>query len=352
MKTVLNLQKVPVKDRLMFLGPDLGLQRYDELKYPIFLDLWKKQRRYDWEPERIDLSKDRTDYQKLNPTQLSVFNKNIRFQTLTDSLLSRSILKMREYVSNPELEICMTKWAEMETVHSFSYTHIFKNVTSNATEFFDSIIEDVQIQKRLENIRNSYDKFFGETKDIKQMIFDSVLNTQAIERITFYCSFICSFYFGSQGIMEGNTKIIGEIARDENLHQAITLNILKNWKENEEEGFQKLVKENEDKIYEFYKLVVNNEKEWAEYLFSDGVLMGLNPTVLGNYSEYIANHGLYSMGYKKIFNTKTNPVSGWSDRYFNSGAVQEAPQETEKESYLLDAVSNDTNQTNWDDFKL
>lgn len=352
MKTVLNNKNVDVKDRIMFLGEDLSLQRYDQFKYPKFFDLWQQQKSFFWMPERIELNQDRVDYEKLTDVERFVFNTNLRWQTMTDSLLSRSIHQMSEYVTNPELELCMGTWADMENVHSFSYTHILKNITKNATEFFDTILDDKMVAKRSDDIKSSYDQFFNENNDIKQVIFDSILATQATEGVSFYTSFICSFWFGKQGKMEGNAKIIGEIARDENLHQAITMNIIRYWKENSEEGFQEVLKKNESKIYDFYEMVVKQESEWAEYLFSKGSLMGLNEEVLKQYVEWIANNRLASMGYKKIFNTKNNPVSGWSDRYFDSSKIQVAPQETSVESYLVGSANTDISSEDWSKFSL
>lgn len=352
MKTVLNKKNVPVNDRIMFLGEDLSLQRYDQFKYPKFFSLWEQQENYRWRPQRIDLSKDRVDFEKLSESERFVFESNIRWQTMTDSMLSRSIHKMSEYVTNPELELCMGTWASMEQMHSFSYTHIFKNVTKNATAFFDSILDDKEIVNRANAISKAYDELLNDDTDLKQRIFNSVICTNITEGVAFYTSFVCSFFFGYKGLMEGSAKIIGEIARDENLHVAITQNIIKNWKNHEEEGFQKVLADNEEKVYELYRLAVKNEKSWADYLFSRGSLLGLNTEVLHGYVEWLANTRLQAMGYKRIFNQKTNPVSGWSTRYFDSTSVQVAPQESELESYLVGSANTALNDSDLDNITL
>jgi ribonucleoside-diphosphate reductase beta chain len=352
MKTVLNKKNVPVNDRIMFLGEDLSLQRYDQFKYPKFFSLWEQQENYRWRPQRIDLSKDRVDFEKLSESERFVFESNIRWQTMTDSMLSRSIHKMSEYVTNPELELCMGTWASMEQMHSFSYTHIFKNVTKNATAFFDSILDDKEIVGRANAISKAYDELLNDETDLKQRIFNSVICTNITEGVAFYTSFVCSFFFGYKGLMEGSAKIIGEIARDENLHVAITQNIIKNWKNHEEEGFQKVLADNEEKVYELYRLAVKNEKAWADYLFSRGSLLGLNTEVLHGYVEWLANTRLQAMGYKRIFNQKTNPVSGWSTRYFDSTSVQVAPQESELESYLVGSANTALNDSDLDNITL
>lgn len=352
MQTVLNKKNVPVKERLMFLGPDLSLQRYDQFKYPKFFDLWEQQESYRWRPQRIDLSKDRTDFEKLEATERFVFESNIRWQTMTDSMLSRSIHKISEHVTNPELELCMGTWASMEMMHSFSYTYIFKNVTNNATAFFDSILDDPEIVKRANDISKSYDQLLGNPKDVQEKILQAVIWTNITESVSFYVSFLCSFYFGYKGLMEGSAKIIGEIARDENLHVAITQQIIKNWRTNKEEGFQELLANSTDMIYELFRLAVKNEKEWANYLFSKGSLLGLNIEILHAYVEWLANTRLVSLGYKAIFENKKNPVSGWSTRYFDSKAVQVAPQESELESYLVGNANTTLDDKEFDGISL
>ena len=162
MKTVLNLKNIDTTKQPLFLGEDLNLQRYDRFKYPIFFELFKKQNENFWWPHEITLSKDRSDYNDLTDTERFVFDSNLRFQTLGDSMLSRSIHSLKEYVTNPELEICMNTWAQFEGIHSYSYSYLLNNVYPDATKFFDSIMEDKEILNRAELIRNSYDKILGD----------------------------------------------------------------------------------------------------------------------------------------------------------------------------------------------
>ncbi len=140
--------------------------------------------------------------------------------------------------------------------------------------------------------------------------------------------------------------------RDENLHVAITQNIMKNWINNPDEGFQDIVKKNESKIYDAYEMAVNAEKDWADYLFSKGSLIGLTAESLKNYIEWLANNRLTSLGYKKLYpNTKTNPLAGWLDSYYDSKKLQVAPQETELSSYVK-GIDNTISENAFDDFKL
>jgi ribonucleoside-diphosphate reductase beta chain len=354
MKSVMNLKNIDTTKQPLFLGEDLNLQRYDRFKYPIFFELFKKQNENFWWPHETTLAKDRSDYNDLTDTERFVFDKNLRFQILGDSMLSRSIHSLKEYVSNPELEICMNTWAQFEGIHSYSYSYLLNNVYPDATKFFDSIMEDKEILERAELIRGNYDKILGDDdkKDIKQKIFDCILSVNVMEGLVFYVSFACSFYFGYRGKMEGNAKIIKFIQRDEALHFSVSQNLLKIFRDEEKEGFAAIAKKNEDKIYEIYRQAAENESEWGKYLFSQGNLLGLNEEVMAGYSRWLCDNRLRSLGYKKIYNQKENPLSGWLDSYMDSSKVQVAPQETEISSYKIAARDTTVTDDDFADIKL
>lgn len=356
MDSVLNIKlnsSEEIKKQPLFLGEDMGLQRYDILKYPIFDQLWKKQMEYIWVPEEIPLKDDRNKFENLTPTQDKVFRKNLSFQTMGDSMFSRSIELIKRHVTNTELEAAMSVWSLSEVIHSRSYSYVLNNISREPNKFFDEILQDKEVVRRATEIKNSFDDLIGKPesdKDLKEKLFKSVLNFQIAEGITFYVSFACSFWFGSQGIMTGNADIIRLIQRDEGQHQGITQNILTIWKDVKEEGFQDTLRENEQLIYDTFGIAVENEKRWAEYLFEEGSLIGLNAQILGQYSEWLANNRLRSLGYKKIFDVDSNPIGGWINQYVDSSRVQVAPQERPVTNYKKSAIVSDLDGI--EDFKF
>lgn len=353
MKSVLNIKNIDHTKQPLFFGEDLNLQRYDKFKYPIFFELFKKQEEFFWWPHEIALAKDKSDYRDLSNEERFVFDTNLRFQTLGDSMLSRSIHSLKEHVTNPELEICMNTWARFEGIHSYSYSYLLNNVHPDASKFFDSIMEDKEIVSRAELIRSNYDKILGDDKkDLKDRVFNCVLATNVMEGLVFYISFACSFYFGYRGKMEGNAKIIKFIQRDEALHFGITQNLLKIFRDEDKEGFTSVYKKNEEKIYEIYKQATENEIEWSQYLFSKGSLLGLNAGVLEGYAKWLCDNRLRSLGLKKLYNVKENPIAGWLDSYLDSSKVQVAPQETEISTYKIGARDTNITEDTFDNIKL
>ncbi|GAA6171967.1 hypothetical protein NBRC116592_16370 [Colwellia sp. KU-HH00111] len=97
--------------------------------------------------------------------------------------------------------------------------------------------------------------------------------------------------------------------------------------------------------------VVEQEKEWAQYLFKDGSMIGLNAEILNQYIEYISNQRLSSIGFDAPFDIKSNPLP-WMNAYLVSDNVQVAPQETEISSYLVGQVDSTIEADDFDDFDL
>ncbi len=337
----------------MFLGENLGLQRYDRLKYPAFYRLAEQQEEFYWRANEISLIKDRGDYKILSDTEKFVFDSNLKWQTATDALLNRSIIKMQEHVSLPELEACMSAWAFFESnIHSRSYSHILKNVYPDESVFWNSILSDLEITSRMDKIKSDYDALFeDDSRDLKTKIFNSIVSTNVTEGLSFYVSFACSFFFGINGKMEGNAKIIRLIERDERLHAGITTNILRYMERNPDEGFQDVY--SKGKIIESFRIGTEIEKSWGEYLFSKGSLLGLNREVLSSFAEYKCNERLSLLGIGPLYGPyKKNPLGTWYDQFLNTEKIQTAPQESEITAYKISARDTNLNEDEIKDFEL
>ena len=375
--TVFNTEDVDTKKQPMFLGQPLGVQRYDNFKYPQFENLTKQQLGYFWRPEEVSLQKDRGDYQTLRPEQKHIYTSNLKYQIMLDSVQGRAPgMAFLPYCSLPELEACMEVWSFMEMIHSRSYTYVIKNVYSDPSEVFDTIIKDDRILERAGSVTGAYDTFINYAqewasgsqwkpdssgspsaewtrKDLKKHLYRAVANVNILEGIRFYVSFACSFAFGELKLMEGSAKIISLIARDENQHLAITQNIINNWRKGDDPEMIEIVKEQEQWTYDMFDKCVNEEKKWAEYLFRDGSMIGLNDKLLYQYVEWIANKRLRSIGLKPVYDIplKNNPLP-WTEHWISSKGLQVAPQETEVESYVVGGIKQDVKKDTFSGFKL
>jgi ribonucleoside-diphosphate reductase beta chain len=387
--TVFNSNEVDTKKQPMFFGQPLGIQRYDSYKYPIFDKLTTQQLGYFWRPEEVSLQKDRGDYQSLRPEQKHIFTSNLKYQIMLDSVQGRGPgMAFAPYCSLPELEACMKVWEFMEMIHSRSYTYIIKNVYSDPSEVFDTILKEDRIMERAVTVTQAYNDFINSAHqydnssewmhaleqvpyakearyELKRKLYRAVANVNILEGIRFYVSFACSFAFGELKLMEGSAKIISLIARDENQHLVITQNILKNWmngddpemkqitKEEEQPEMKQIAKEEEQWLYKAFENAVNQEKYWAEYLFKDGSMIGLNDKLLQQYVEWICNRRMKAIGLKPLYDiaAKNNPLP-WTEHWISSKGLQVAPQETEVESYIVGGIKQDVTENSFTGFQL
>ena len=375
--TVFNDSKVDTKKQYMFFGPPLGIQRYDTYKYPVFEKLTQQQLSYFWRPEEISLQKDRADYQMLRPEQKHIYTSNLKYQILLDSVQGRGPgMAFKPYCSLPELEGAMGVWEFMEQIHSRSYTYIIKNIYPDPSEVFDTILDDERILNRAKSVTEAYDDFINAAQvfgsgpmwahalegvpvgqndlyELKRKLYRAVANVNILEGIRFYVSFACSFAFGELKSMEGSAKIISLIARDENQHLGLTQNIMNKWHAGDDPDMQQIAQEERENIINMFKKAVDEEKEWAEYLFKDGSMIGLNDKLLSQYVEWIANRRMKSIGLKPIYDiaAKNNPLP-WTEHWISSKGLQVAPQETEVESYLIGGIKQDVKKDTFAGFQL
>ena len=376
MKTVFNKTKgIDSTNQPMFFGPDLAVQRYDTFKYPLFDKLVQQQLGYFWRPEEVSLQKDRNDYNELSASQKFIFTSNLKYQTMLDSVQGRGpCLAFLPFVSLPELEGCIVTWDFMETIHSRSYTYIIKNLYPNPTNVFDTILTDEKIEKRAAAVTQTYDDLISagmkwqldkgkdltelrkkiDLKELKRKFYLAMINVNILEGLRFYVSFACSFAFGELRLMEGSAKILSLIARDENLHLAISQKIIQTYSDFEKDKeMLQVMKESEKEVYKMYDEAVEQEKTWATYLFSKGSMIGLSEKLLLKYVEYIANKRMRAIGLEMKYeqSTATNPLP-WTDHWLSSRQLQNAPQETEIESYVVGGIKQDVEKDQFKTFKL
>mgnify|MGYP003297649346 CR=1 FL=1 len=189
--------------------------------------------------------------------------------------------------------------------------------------------------------------------ELYKALYLALVSVNILEGVRFFVSFACSFAFGELKLMEGSAKIISFISRDEAQHLAITQNIINNWRKGDDPEMKEIVKEEEEWTYSMFDNCVNEEKRWAEYLFQDGSMIGLNDKLLHQYVEWIANRRIRSIGLKPQYDipARNNPLP-WTEHWISSKGLQVAPQETEVESYVVGGIKQDVKKDTFSGFKL
>lgn len=360
----------------MFLGQNVNVARYDQQRHEIFHKLTEKQISFFWRPEGVDVSSDRIDFNRLPEHEKHIFVSNLKYQTLLDSIQGRSPnVALLPIVSLPEVETWIETWSFSETIHSRSYTHIIRNIMDDPSVVFDDIVENEEILKRAKDIAHYYDSLISLTSDyhrfgegvhhvngeevsvslneLKKKLYLCLMSVNALEAIRFYVSFACSFAFAKRETMEGNAKIIKLIARDEALHLSGTqhmINLLRNGQD--DLSFMQIAEELKGECFELFKEAAEQEKHWADYLFKDGSMIGLNRDILCQYIEYITNIRMSAVGLPIAYpEALSNPIP-WINSWLSSDNVQVAPQEAEISSYLVGQVDTAVATDDFEGFKL
>ena len=389
---VLNTSKHNHTEKMCFFDGELGMQRYDTLKYRQFDKLTDKQLGFFWRPEEVDILKDAKDFKELTDNERHVFTSNLKRQILLDSVQGRAPAEaFNPITSLPELENWITTWTFSETIHSRSYTHIIRNVYSDPSVIFDELMDIEEIIDCADSITECYDELIeksmyynllGEGKhtikshygddyidgmklgtrmstktididlyDLKKLLYKTLMSVNILEGVRFYVSFACSWAFAELKKMEGNAKIIKFIARDENVHLGSTQQLLKILPKDDAD-FAKIRQECEAECIQMFVDAVDQEKAWAEYLFKDGSMIGLNKQLLDEYIEWIANKRMIAVGLKSPYSVpQANPLP-WTAKWIAGGDVQVAPQETEISSYIIGGTKQDVEKDTFAGFSL
>lgn len=354
--SIINLQNIDYTKQPCFFGESLGLQRYDKFKHEKIFNLFKQQLGFYWRPEEINVSKDKADYNSLSDHEKFIFTKNLGYQILLDSVQSRGISHLLEDCSNPEIEAFAKTWEFFETLHSYSYTYIIKNIYSNPSELFDTILTDPEIIKRTTSVTKYYDELINQIPDDtlhnrKKRLYLTLMSINILEGIRFYVSFACSYCFAENKKMIGNASIIELINRDENLHMGFTSFLIKTLNDDSSEGFKEVADECKDLVIKMFKDAADEEIEWANYLFKNGSMLGLNAEILTQYMKWLTNNRMKMVKLEPIFDKVANPIS-WIGKWTESKSVQVAPQESEITSYVSGSLKQDIDNESYDEFNL
>lgn len=358
----------------MFFDESVDIQRYDSVKYSPFEKMTESHQSFFWRPQEVDLSKDRIDFKELSAHEQHIFTANLKRQILLDSVQGRGPnLALLPIASLPEIESFIETWSFFESIHSRSYTHIIRNVYPNPSEVFDTMLDIPEITACAEDIAKYYDeldeailqyRLLGEGThivngeeiivdmyDLKRKLWLCINSINILEGVRFYVSFACSWSFAENEKMEGNAKIIRLICRDENIHLAATQMMIRLLKK-EDPDFAKIAEECHDEVQQMFMDAIEQEEGWADFLFKDGSILGLNADILKQYIRFIGSKRMGAVGVKCPFSvSKTNPVP-WTESWITGADVQVAPQETEISSYLIGGVDNDISEESFNTFEL
>jgi len=349
--------KTDYLSRKMFLDPagPVTIQRFEEVKYKKIADFETTARGFFWVPEEISLTKDAGDFKDASDAVRHIFTSNLLRQTALDSLQGRAPSQVfTPVVSLPELEALIYNWTFFETnIHSRSYSHIIRNIYNVPKDIFNTIHDTKEIVDMASSVGDYYDalhvincrKEAGEKINEKthvKAIYMALHASYALEAFRFMVSFATSLAMVENKIFIGNGNIIGLILQDELLHKGWTAYLI-NQVVKEDPRFAEVKTETEQEVYSLYMDVIREEKEWADYLFKLGPVIGLNANILRDFVDYTAVGALKEIGIK--YNNpapKSTPIP-WFNKHVNTSSKQTALQENESTNYVIGVMSDAIN---------
>jgi ribonucleoside-diphosphate reductase beta chain len=341
--------KTDYLSRKMFLDPagPVTIQRFEEIKYKKIADFDATARGFFWQPEEISLSKDANDFKEASDAVKHIFTSNLLRQTALDSLQGRGPTQVFTPVcSLPEVEALMYNWGFFETnIHSKSYSHIIRNIYNVPKDVFNTIHDTKEIVDMASSVGLYYDKLhvincrkeLGEKvteKEHIRAIWMALHASYALEAFRFMVSFATSLAMVENKIFIGNGNIISLILQDELLHKGRTAYLI-NQVIKEDDRFLVAKAECESEVYQLYMDVIREEKEWADYLFNKGPVIGLNANILKDFVDYTAVGALKDIGIKyQDHAPKTTPIP-WFNKHSDTSKKQTALQENESTNYVI-----------------
>jgi ribonucleoside-diphosphate reductase beta chain len=345
--------KTDYLSRKMFLDPagPVTIQRFEEVKYKKIADFETTARGFFWVPEEISLSKDANDFKDASDAVKHIFTSNLLRQTALDSLQGRAPSQVFTPVcSLPELEALIYNWTFFETnIHSRSYSHIIRNIYNVPKDVFNTIHDTKEIVSMASSVGNYYDalhqincrKEAGEKINEKthiKAIWMALHASYALEAFRFMVSFATSLAMVENKIFIGNGNIISLILQDELLHKGWTAYLI-NQVAKEDPRFAEAKQECEGEVYRLYEDVIREEKDWADYLFQKGPVIGLNANILKDFVDYTAVGALKEIGIKYQGPApRTTPIP-WFNKHSDTHKKQTALQESESTNYVIGVMS-------------
>jgi len=334
--SILNMNVHP--DKLFFGESGHGISRYDVVRYPVLDKINEKMKSFYWNPQEVDLGQEKRSFSGMTDMEQFIFTANLKRQILLDSIQGRApTLAFLPHCTDPSLENCLTTWAFFETIHSQSYTQIIRAIYPDPKVVIDDMPNIIQIADCANDITKSYDNLISNPS--KEDLYLGLVAANALEAIRFYVSFACTFSFLERGLVEGSAKIVKLIARDENVHLSLVQHILKILPQDDPE-FIEIIADNKDKAEQIFLSAGQQEKEWAEYLFTNGSMLGLNAEILSKYVDYLLHKRMRNIGLFSNIPKNSHPLP-WIEKHLTSSNSAPAPQEVELSSYLVGSIKND-----------
>ena len=280
--------------RKMIGGNSTNLFNLNNVKFPWANKSYRAMMENFWIPEKVSLTNDKVDYDKLTKSEQRAYNGILSFLVFLDSIQTNNLPNVADHITAPEVKLALAVQTFQEAVHSQSYAVIIETIIpkGDKDKVYDYWRKDNVLFKRNEYIAGIYQEFIDEPSDEnfgKIMVADYLL-----EGLYFYNGFNFFYNLAARNLMIGTKDMIKYIHRDELTHAALFEKIIKTIRQDN----KKII--SDEMIIAMFNEAVKHEIEWGKHIIGDDVL-GMSPAAIEQHTYWLANHRLKQFGIKPQF---------------------------------------------------
>ena len=330
-----------LKGRKVIGGETTNLFNLNNVKYSWANRLYRNMMENFWIPEKVDLTMDVLDYQKLTKQERRAYDGVLSFLVFLDSIQTNNVPKISEYITAPEINLVLTIQTYQEAIHSQSYAYTIETIipVEKRNEIYEFWRDDKTLFERIKFIAKAYQDFHDD--DSKKNFLKAIIADYLLEAVYFYNGFNFFYLLASRNLMPGTADIIRYINRDELSHVVLFQNLIINIKEENPDIYD------EKLIYDMFETAVNQEIEWTNHIIGDDIL-GITRESTEKYTKWIANQRLRSLGLKELYEGfESNP-------YKHLEKIADTEGSGEVKANFFESTVTSYNQSSavegWDDF--
>ena len=275
-----------------FLTPDDNRFVMFPIKHNDIWEMYKKQVDCFWRAEEIDLSKDLTHWEALNPDEKFFISRILAFFAASDGIVLENLAtRFMKDIQLSEARAFYGFQIAMENIHSETYSLLI-----------DTYIKDNAEKDLLFNAIDNYPCIKKKSDWAQKWINDNrssfatrLIAFACVEGIFFSGAFCSIYWLKKRGLLPGLTFSNELISRDEALHTEFAVLL-----------YSKLQnKLKKSKIHEIIQTAVEIETEFI----CDALpcrLIGMNSVLMTQYIQYVADRLCVQLGCDKIYNVQNS----------------------------------------------
>jgi len=266
-------------------------------KYPWAWSFFLNANKNHWTPLDINMAQDVTDYRhKLTLEEKHVYENVLSYLTTSDILAMRNIgLAVMEKMSAPELQIYQARQVYEESLHTWTYQHCIETIGLNQSEIYNRyrVVPEINqkiamANQRLNSVLRS-DINLKDPDELHNFVISYLFFAAIFEGCWFYNGFSPVFALQRRGLMKGTAEQFQYIMRDEVMHAAFGIRVVKQIIQEEN------VKLNKKEIRDMWDEAYEAEKAYTNYILRDPILGYSAEMHLGQF-QFIANRRATQLG--------------------------------------------------------